>query len=220
MLPRRKVRLAKLVLEQPDLPKGRDEITSRGRRYAQVMAWVATVALLGGAGEFLAVSTAGASQTAKNHVQVKPLSVKFTLSGAGRGTITDNGQSACDYGGVNTDGATELSDLQGSVSGFKNVDSWTFNIIKEKGNGTFAIPPFAPLSGPRNNEISLQPILKDSSSSPTLLLKQDQEDLEADSGTVTIKGDSGSIKAAMWMGSLAVHPEAKEFKLVGTWNCK
>src|ERR1700678_2647449 len=136
MLPRRKVRLAKLVLEQPDLPKGRDEITSRGRRYAQVMAWVATVALLGGAGEFLAVSTAGASQTAKNHVQVKPLSVKFTLSGAGRGTITDNRQSACDYGGVNTDGATELSDLQGSVSGFKNVDSWTFNIIKEKGNGT------------------------------------------------------------------------------------
>lgn len=191
---------------------------SRGGRYAQVMAWAVAAALLGGAAESLAVSAAGASQTS-----TKALSVKLTLSGAGRGAITDNGQSACDYGGVNTDGATELSDLQGSVSGYQNVDSWKFNIEDEKGNGTFAISPYgsAPFKKFRN-QVSLTPVLKDLN-----LIQMSKEELEAVSGTVTIEGDSGSITAAMWTSQYAGYvlvgtrpPASKEFKLVGTWNCK
>jgi hypothetical protein len=128
----------------------------------------------------------------------------YKLSGAVNGTLSDGPNAGCPYGGINTKGFVELNDLVGSVSGLSGVESFTIDINVKK-NGTFKFKAL-PVGDP-NAEINVA--LKDGN-----ITKAQADNFFADSGTVTVKGESGSISAGMREAS-----GAKTLKLVGQWAC-
>jgi hypothetical protein len=128
----------------------------------------------------------------------------YTLSGAVNGSLRDGPNAGCPYGGINNKGFVELNDLVGSVSGLSGVASWTLDVNVKK-NGTFKFKAL-PVGDP-NAELNVD--LKDGN-----IAKSVADNFFADSGTVTVKGESGSISATMRLAS-----GSKTLKFAGHWAC-
>jgi hypothetical protein len=128
----------------------------------------------------------------------------YKLSGAVNGTLHDGPDAGCPYGGINTKGFVELNDLVGSVSGLSGVASWSLDINVKK-NGTFKFKTL-PIGDP-NAELNVN--LKDGN-----ITKGVADDFFANGGTVTVKGESGSVSATMREAS-----GGKTLKLVARWAC-
>ncbi len=128
----------------------------------------------------------------------------YKLSGAVNGTLSDGPNAGCPYGGINNKGFVELNDLVGSVSGISGVASWSLDVNVKK-NGTFKFKAL-PVGDP-NAELNVN--LKDGN-----IAKGVADNFFADSGTVTVKGESGSLSASMRQAS-----GAKTLKLVARWAC-
>jgi len=128
----------------------------------------------------------------------------YKLSGAVNGTLSDGPNAGCPYGGINNKGFVELNDLVGSASGISGVASWSLSVNVKK-NGTFKFKTL-PIGDP-NAELSVN--LKDGD-----IAKSVADDFQADGGTVTVKGESGSISATMRQ-----LPSDKTLKLVARWAC-
>ena len=128
----------------------------------------------------------------------------YKLSGAVNGTLSDGPNAGCPYGGINTKGFINLNDLVGSVSGISGVASWSLDVNVKK-NGTFKFKAL-PIGDP-NAELSV--VLKDGN-----IDKSVADNFFADGGTVTVKGESGTISATMRQTS-----GAKTLKLVARWAC-
>jgi len=156
----------------------------------------------------LTVGPAGAAQLTGSAGAPNTL----TFSGAAKGTLSDGPQSGCQYGGINSDGTTELGDLVGTISGFSNVKSWSLTIGKEQGNGTFKVKSY--LGNTSKDTIEISPTLNGSNFSTSNATKEEKESLFPEKGTLTLSGDSGSINATM------TTPTGKTIKVVGSWKCK
>jgi hypothetical protein len=130
----------------------------------------------------------------------------YSLSGAVTGTLHDGANSVCPYGGINNKGFVELTDLVGSTSGIKGVISWSLDVtVKKNGTYTFkALSVGAPTA-------SLDEQFKGSLTGS--IEKGVQDTFQSHGGTVTVKGDSGSIDATMSQVS------GKSLKLVARWDC-
>jgi hypothetical protein len=128
----------------------------------------------------------------------------YKLSGAVSGTLRDGPNAGCPYGGINTKGFVELNDLVGSVSGLSGVASFTLDVNVKK-NGTFKFKSL-PIGDP-NAELNVA--LKDGD-----IAKSVRDNFTADGGTVTVKGESGSLSATMRQT-----PSGKTLKLVARWAC-
>ena len=109
----------------------------------------------------------------------------YKLSGAVNGTLKDGPVAGCPYGGINNKGFIDLNDLVGSVSGLKGVASWGLDVNVKK-NGTFSFKGL--VGGDPNAELNVS--LKDGNIAKGVL-----DNFFARSGTVTVKGESGSINA-------------------------
>jgi hypothetical protein len=131
----------------------------------------------------------------------------YKLSGAVTGTLHDGPVAGCPYGGINNNGFVELNDLVGSVSGIKGVASWTLDVTVKK-NGTYS---FRSLTE-RTPTAILNVNLKGKNITQSIQ-KGAQASFFAHSGTVTVKGEAGSINASMsQLGG-------KTTKIVASWNC-
>jgi hypothetical protein len=128
----------------------------------------------------------------------------YKLSGAVKGTLSDGPNAGCPYGGINTKGFIDLNDLVGSVSGISGVASWSLDVNVKK-NGTFKFKAL-PIGDP-NAELNVN--LKDGN-----IAKAVADNFFADAGSVTVKGESGSISATMRQ-----NPSGKTLKLVARWAC-
>jgi hypothetical protein len=128
----------------------------------------------------------------------------YTLSGAVSGTLHDGPTAGCPYGGINTKGFIELTDLVGTTSGIKGVASWSLDINVKK-NGTFKFKAL-PIGDP-TAELNVN--LKNGN-----IAKGVADNFFADAGTVTVKGESGSISAPMRQAS-----GGKTLKVVARWAC-
>jgi hypothetical protein len=128
----------------------------------------------------------------------------FKLSGAVNGTLHDGPVAGCPYGGINNKGFVELNDLVGSVSGIKNLASFTLDINVKK-NGTFKFKSL-PIGDP-NAELNVN--LKGNNIAAGV-----KQNFFANGGTVTIKGESGSLHA-----TFSQVANGKSLKLVAQWAC-
>jgi hypothetical protein len=128
----------------------------------------------------------------------------FKLSGAVSGTLHDGPEAGCPYGGINTKGFIELNDLVGSASGLKGVASFSLDINVKK-NGTFKFKALP--TGDPNAELSVN--LKNNDIAAAV-----KQNFFADGGTVTVKGESGSLHATMRQAS-----GGKTLKMVASWAC-
>jgi hypothetical protein len=151
----------------------------------------ATVTSLASAPAGAAVAASGGSNT-------------YTLSGAVSGTLHDGPTAGCPYGGIDNKGFVELTDLVGSTSGIKGVASWSLDINVKK-NGTFKFKAL-PIGDP-NAELNVN--LKSGN-----IGKGVADNFFAYGGSVTVKGDSGSINAPMRQAT-----GGKSLKLVARWAC-
>ena len=131
----------------------------------------------------------------------------YKLSGAVTGTLADGPNAGCPYGGINSGGSVGLNDLVGSVSGIKGVASWTLDVTVKK-NGTYTFR--SPNSGTAT--ASLRVNLKGKNIADSIV-KSAQDSFYAHDGTVTVKGEAGSINASMSQIG------GKTLKLVARWNC-
>ncbi|HVA09585.1 MAG TPA: hypothetical protein VNG12_22895, partial [Acidimicrobiales bacterium] len=131
----------------------------------------------------------------------------YKLSGAVTGTLHDGPVAGCPYGGINNNGFVELNDLVGSVSGIKGVVSWSLDVTVKK-NGTFT---FQTSSG-RTPTAILNVNLKGKNITQSIQ-KGVQDTFFAHGGSVTVKGEAGSINASMSQTS------GKTLKIVARWNC-
>ena len=127
----------------------------------------------------------------------------YKLSGAIKGTLKDGPEAGCPYGGINSKGFIDLNDLVGSVSGLKGVTSWSLDVNVKK-NGTFKFKTL-PIGDP-NAELGVS--LKSGN-----IAKAVGDNFFARGGTVTIKGESGSINATMSQNG------GKTLTLVARWAC-
>jgi hypothetical protein len=165
----------------------------------QAMMVVAALALSVGA--FVvssATGTAGAALAAGGATNT------YKLSGAVSGTLKDGPNAGCPYGGINSKGFINLNDLVGSVSGLSGVASWDLDINVKK-NGTFKFKTL-PIGDP-NAELNVS--LKNGN-----IAKSVKDNFFANGGTVTVKGESGSIHATMSQAG-----GGKTLKLVAQWAC-
>ncbi len=166
----------------------------RAMRSTAIVALCASATVIamaaGPAGALVASTKAGAVNT-------------YKISGALNGTLHDGPLAGCPYGGINNNGFIELNDLVGSVSGIKGVASWTL-VANVKKNGTFSFKGLS--SGDPNAEMNV--LLKNKSITQGLA-----DNFFAQSGTVTVKGESGSIRATMSQTG------GKTIKMVGRWAC-
>ena len=164
-----------------------------GLSVAVVMAFVGATSVAS-----LSTGPAGASLAASGAANT------YKLSGSVSGTLVDGSNAGCPYGGINTKGFIELNDLVGLVSGLKGVASWTLDLNVKK-NGTFSFKQLA--VGDPNAELNVA--LKSGN-----IAKAVGDNFFARSGTVTVKGESGSINATMSQAE-----GGKRLKLVGRWAC-
>jgi hypothetical protein len=162
--------------------------------------WVTMVALGAGA-TVLSVASPPASAKGTSAGGLAPDT--FKLSGAVSGTLHDGPDAGCPYGGIDNHGFVELNDLVGSVTGLKGVASWGIDINVKK-NGTFSFP--SSLIHDPNAELNVA--LKNGSISQGV-----GDNFFAYGGTVTIKGETGSIAATM------KQVDGKTVQLVGRWAC-
>jgi len=131
----------------------------------------------------------------------------YKLSGAVTGTLLDGPNAGCPYGGINSGGFVALNDLVGSVSGIKGVASWSLDVTVKK-NGTYS---FQSSSGGTPTAI-LSVNLK--GKDLTNAIQQGVKDnFFAHGGTVTVKGEAGSINASMSQIG------GKTLKIVAKWDC-
>jgi hypothetical protein len=160
---------------------------------------VAVLALTAGAAVVSSASgTAGAALAAGGSTNT------YKLSGAVNGTLHDGTNAGCPYGGINNHGFIDLNDLVGSVSGLGGVASWGLDINVKK-NGTFKFKSL-PIGDP-NAELNVT--LKNGN-----IAEGVKDNFFANGGTVTVKGESGSIHATMSQTA-----SAKTLKLVAQWAC-
>ena len=151
----------------------------------------------------IAAQPAGASVVSAKGVAANT----YKLSGAVTGTLLDGPNAGCPYGGINNNGFVELNDLVGSVSGIRGVASWSLDVTVKK-NGTYS---FQSLTG-RTPTAILSVDLKDKSITKSIE-KGVQDNFFAHGGTVTVKGEAGSIDASMSQIS------GKTLKIVARWDC-
>jgi hypothetical protein len=130
----------------------------------------------------------------------------YQLSGTANGTLHDGPNAGCPYGGINNNGFVELTDLVGSVSGIKDVASWSLDVTVKK-NGTYS---FQSGSGTPTAILNVNPKGKNLAQS---IEKSTQENFFAHGGTVTVKGEAGSIDASMSQIG------GKTLKIVARWDC-
>jgi len=150
-----------------------------------------------------AAQPAGATVVFANSVAANT----YKLSGAVTGTLHDGPDAGCPYGGINNNGFVELNDLVGSVSGITGVASWSLDVTVKK-NGTFS---FQSLSG-RGPTAILSVDLKGKNITKSIQ-KGVQDNFFAHGGTVTVKGEAGSIDASMSQIG------GKTLKILARWNC-
>jgi len=167
--------------------------------WRRVTGVVAALALSAGA---LVVSSA--SGTAGAVVASGGSTNTYKLSGAVSGTLKDGPEAGCPYGGINSKGFINLNDLVGSVSGLSGIASWDLDVNVKK-NGTFKFKAL-PIGDP-NAELNVA--LKNGS-----IAKAVKDNFFANAGTVTVKGESGSIHATMSQAG-----GGKTLKLVAQWAC-
>ncbi len=149
----------------------------------------------------------GASAQAGASLAKSVAANSYVLSGAVSGTLHDGPNAGCPYGGINNGGFVELTDLEGAVSGIKSVASWSLDVTVKK-NGTYT---FKSLSGGTPTAIlNVHPKGKNITSSIEAGVK---DTFFAHGGTVTVKGEAGSINASMSQTG------GKTLKLVAKWNC-
>lgn len=131
----------------------------------------------------------------------------YQLSGAVSGTLHDGPVAGCPYGGINNNGFVELNDLVGSVSGIKGVASWNLDVTVKK-NGTYTFRSLLERTPTAILGVSLK-----GKNVTTSIEKGTLDNFFARSGTVTVKGESGSINASMSQTG------GKTAKLVARWDC-
>jgi hypothetical protein len=131
----------------------------------------------------------------------------YTLSGTVTGTLHDGPEAGCPYGGINNHGFVELNDLVGSVSGIKGVASWDLDVTVKK-NGTYSFQSLAE----RTPTAILSVDLKGKNITDSIA-NGVKDNFFAHGGTVTVKGESGSIDASMSQTS------GKALKIVARWDC-
>jgi hypothetical protein len=131
----------------------------------------------------------------------------YQLSGAVTGTLRDGPNAGCPYGGINNNGFVELNDLVGSVSGIKGVASWGLDVTVKK-NGTYS---FQSLSG--QSPTAILSVDLNGKNITDSIEKGTRDNFFAHGGTVTVKGEAGSIDASMSQIS------GKTLKIVARWNC-
>ena len=131
----------------------------------------------------------------------------YKLSGAVTGTVLDGPHAGGPYGGINNGGFVELNDLVGSVSGIKDVASWSLDVTVKK-NGTYS---FQSVTGRAPTAI-LSVNLKGKNITQSIE-KGQQDSFFAHGGTVTVKGEAGSIDASMSQIG------GKTLKIVAQWDC-
>src|ERR1022692_88880 len=182
----------------------RDEMTAWVKWRDRVGISVAGMALCAGAMVVaMAAQPAGALVVSAKGVAANT----YKLSGAVTGTLLDGPNAGCPYGGINNNGFVELNDLVGSVSGIKGVASWSLDVTVKK-NGTYS---FQSLTG-RTPTAILSVDLKGKNITDSIQ-KGQQDNFFSHSGTVTVKGEAGSIDASMSQIS------GKTLKIVARWDC-
>jgi hypothetical protein len=130
----------------------------------------------------------------------------YKLSGAGKGTLSDGPAAVC-LAGPEAGGVIELNGLVGSIAGYGNVASWTI-VINENKDGTFKLHRLST----KDPTIALNPLLKNHNQA-----ESDKEQLQGTSGTVTVHGQAGSMKATL--RNLTSKGYGKTIKISGSWSC-
>ncbi|HEY1653329.1 MAG TPA: hypothetical protein VGG09_15700 [Acidimicrobiales bacterium] len=131
----------------------------------------------------------------------------YKLSGAVTGTLDDGPTAGCPYGGINNNGFVDLNDLVGSVSGITGVASWSLDVTVKK-NGTYSFRALAARTPTAILSVNLK------GKNITQSIEKGQKDnFFAHGGTVTVKGEAGSIDASMSQIG------GKTLKIVAQWDC-
>jgi hypothetical protein len=130
----------------------------------------------------------------------------YTLTGSGKGTLSEGPAAIC-LAGPEAGGVIELNGLVGSISGYGNVASWTL-VVNESKDGTFKVRGL----GGKGPAISLNPRLKDQNQA-----QGDKEALDGTSGTVTVDGQAGSLKATV--RNVTSKGYGNTIKISGSWSC-
>jgi hypothetical protein len=130
----------------------------------------------------------------------------YKLSGSGKGTLSDGPTAVC-LAGPEAGGVIELSGLVGSIVGYGNVASWTL-VVNENKDGTFKLRRLSA----KDPTIALNPLLKNHNQA-----ESDEEQLHGTSGTVTVHGLAGSMKATL--RNLTSKGYGKTIKISGSWSC-
>jgi hypothetical protein len=123
----------------------------------------------------------------------------MTLSGAGKGTLHEGSSGICtDARG----GGVDLSDLQGSISGFKSAATWSLVVTTQSAkSGTYSVSENGTITG------QLDPMMKNST-----ILESEKALLYSSSGKLTFNGEKGTLTVTFGTGKKAV-------SVKGSWNC-
>jgi hypothetical protein len=138
----------------------------------------------------LVAGSAGASIAGKS---------SLTLSGAGKGKLQEGSSGVC----TNARGAgVDLIDLTGSITGFKSAATWTLTVLTQSAKaGTYSVTKNGTTTA------QLDPMKKHST-----FVASEEALLYSSSGTMTFKGEKGSLNITFGTGQKAV-------TVKGTWNC-
>jgi hypothetical protein len=162
------------------------------RKYTRVL--VVFAGVIGSCGSIAgaAASPAGAAITG---------SAKFTLSGAGKGTLQEGSEGLC----TNARGAGgDILGLTGSISNFPSSDTWSIVVSTPKAkNGTYAIGK----SGSNGPFGQLTPAKKSATE-----FQNQAAILDASSGQFSFSGEKGTLDVTFGKGKKAI-------TVKGSWNC-
>jgi hypothetical protein len=173
------------------------------KRQDRVVSSVVAIALCAGTMILaLAAPPAGASVSAKSAA-----ANTYKLTGGVSGTLSDGPNAGCPYGGIDNNGFVDLNDLVGSISGIKGVASWSLDVTVKK-NGTYSFKALTERTPTAILSVNLK------GKNVTQSIEKGQKDtFFAHGGTVTVKGESGSINASMSQIG------GKALKIVAQWDC-
>ena len=164
-------------------------------RFAAVVLCLATVG-------YLAVGAPGAAV-----VPSPAPGTSFKVTGAGTGTLKPGPYADCLNNLVKKNGLTDVSGLEGKITGFsKGVASWSLE-VSEKKTGKFTLSS-SPLVDPH---VILQPMATSISGYAKIV---SADTFFSKSGTVTLAAESGSIAAKM------ATIGGKTISITGSWRCK
>ncbi len=158
-----------------------------------VKAWLVLVTLCSGLSVFVVGGVARASSAQVN---------TFRLSGTAVGTLHIGTDSNCFHGMqtlAKNYGNISLTDLVGSISGYKSV-----------------APSVLAMSAPKDGTYKLAAAAGGVFATLSVTLKTGNLYFNSTGGTRTIKGRTGSINATMVPGVDA----KKKVTFVGSWSCK